>query len=138
MKKNISIIIPTLNEKENINKLFYEIKKNLDNQNIIWEVIFVDDSEDNQTANAINKLQNIENNICLIKRFENRGWSSALIQGALSANAEYVIFIDGDLQHPPNKIKNLYDEIRNKNLDIVSASRFLRSSPSITSSWRIF
>lgn len=125
MKKNISIIIPTLNEKENINKLFYEIKKNLDNQNIIWEVIFVDDSEDNQTVNEINKLQNIENNICLIKRFENRGLSSALIQGALSSNAEYVIFIDGDLQHPPSKIKNLYDEIRNKNLDIVSASRFL-------------
>ena len=61
MKKNISIIIPTLNEKENINKLFYEIKTNLDNQNIIWEVIFVDDSEDYQTANAINKLQKIEN-----------------------------------------------------------------------------
>ena len=128
MKKNISIIIPTFNEKDNINKLFAEIKKNLKAQNIIWDVIFVDDSTDNKTANVISTLQNSENNVFLIRRIENRGLSSALIQGALSSNSEYVLFMDADLQHPPKKIVDLYNEIKDTNYDLISASRFLKNN----------
>ena len=128
MKKNISIVIPTFNEKGNIIELFKEIKKNLINSKLIWEVIFVDDSNDNETANVVRSLQNNENNIFLIKRIENRGLSSALIQGALSSNSEYILFMDGDLQHPPKKILNLYNKIKNNNYDLVSASRFLEDN----------
>ena len=68
MKKNISIIIPTFNEKDNIIELYKEIKNNLVISKISWDVIFVDDSNNNDTANIIRKLQNSENNVFLIKR----------------------------------------------------------------------
>ena len=103
MKKNISIVIPTFNEKDNIIQLFDEIKNCLDNTNISWEAIFVDDSNNDETTNVIRSLQNNESNVILIKRIENRGLSSALIQGALSSSSEYVLFMDADLQHPPKK-----------------------------------
>lgn len=128
MKKNISIIVPTLNEKGNINILFEEIKATFQNKDISWEIIFVDDSNNNETSDIINILQNNEKNIFLIKRFENRGLSSALILGALSSNSEYVVFMDADLQHPPKKILELYNEIKAKDIDLVSASRFLESN----------
>ena len=114
MIKNLSVVVPTFNEKDNINKLYREIKINLNNLNINWDIIFVDDSVSHDTANVIKKLQENENNIFLIKRFENRGLSSALIQGALSTNSQHVLFMDGDLQHPPDTILSLYNEI-NKN-----------------------
>ena len=53
MKKNISIVIPTFNEKDNIIQLFDEIKNCLDNTNISWEAIFVDDSNNDETTNVI-------------------------------------------------------------------------------------
>ena len=128
MKKNVSIIIPTFDEKDNIIELYNEIKNNLGISKISWDVIFVDDSNNNETANIIRKLQNSENNVFLIKRIENRGLSSALIQGALSTNSQYVLFMDGDLQHPPDTILLLYNEINKKNYDLVSASRFLNDN----------
>lgn len=128
MKKNISIVIPTFNEKDNIIQLFNEIKNSLGNTNISWEAIFVDDSNNDETTNVIRTLQNYESNVILIKRIENRGLSSALIQGALSSSSEYVLFMDADLQHPPKKILNLYNEIKNNNYDVVSASRFLEDN----------
>tara|TARA_A100001011_G_scaffold32829_1_gene31503 strand:- start:3497 stop:4573 length:1077 start_codon:yes stop_codon:yes gene_type:complete len=128
MIKNLSVVVPTFNEKDNIDKLYSQIKFNLNKLNINWDIIFVDDSLSHDTANVIKKLQENENNIFLIKRFENRGLSSALIQGALSSNSEYVVFIDADLQHPPEKIKDLYNEIISKKLHLVSASRFLEKN----------
>ena len=128
MKKNVSIIIPTFNEKDNIIELYKEIKNNLGISKISWDVIFVDDSNNNDTADIIRKLQNSENNVFLIKRIENRGLSSALIQGALSTNSQYVLFMDGDLQHPPDTILSLYNEINKNNYDLVSASRFLNDN----------
>ena len=54
----MSIIIPTFNEKDNIIELYKEIKNNLVISKISWDVIFVDDSNNNDTANIIRKLQN--------------------------------------------------------------------------------
>ena len=71
MKKNISIIIPTFNEKDNIIELYKEIKNNLVISKISWDVIFVDDSNNNDTANIIRKLQNSENNVICTKNDNN-------------------------------------------------------------------
>jgi len=72
MKKNVSIIIPTFNEKDNIIELYKEIKNNLGISKISWDVIFVDDSNNNDTANIVRELQNSENNVFLIKLYANK------------------------------------------------------------------
>ena len=128
MKKNLSIIVPTLNEEENITLFFDKIYENLKNLNIIWELIFVDDSINFKTSKIINELREKHQNVFLIKRYEKRGLSSALLQGALSSNAEYILFIDADLQHPPEYIIDLYNSIKKRKCDIVSASRFMNKN----------
>jgi len=128
MEKNLSIVIATINEENNINKLFQKIKKSLEDIDFSWEIIFIDDSKDTKTSNAINKLRNTEDNIYLIKRYENKGLSSALTLGALSSNSQYIVFMDADLQHPPEKIKDLYRKINKSNFDLVSASRFMEEN----------
>ena len=96
MKKDISIIIATLNEENNVNILFDKIKNLLKND-FSWEVIFVDDGSQDRTLGQIKNIRNENNNVFIISRLNSRGLSSALIQGALSSNSEYILFMDADL-----------------------------------------
>ncbi len=125
MKNNLSIVTATLNESENIEKLYTEIYKSLKNTNISWELIFVDDNSTDDTVKKIDSLQKNYENVFLIRRFDKRGLSSALLQGALSSKSKYIVFMDADLQHNPKYIQNLFEKIKNSNANVVSASRFL-------------
>ena len=124
MKKNLSIIIATFNEENNVKILFDKIKKIL-KDDISWEIIFVDDGSKDKTLEQINYIRNKNSNVFLINRFNSRGLSSALIQGALSSNSEFIIFMDADLQHNPDYILQLYNKIKISDKNLISASRFL-------------
>ncbi len=125
MKNEISIVIPTLNESENIRYLFQKIQEALSKSKFTWSIIFVDDSKNDDTSEEINKIRQSNQNVFLIRRHNSMGLSSALIQGALSSDSKYIVFMDSDLQHPPIKILDLYDEIVSNKYDLVSASRFI-------------
>ena len=126
MKKDLSIVIATLNEEGNIAKLYKEISNSLKNTNLSWDLIFVDDNSNDKTIDEINLLREIDKNILLIRRFNKRGLSSALLQGALSSNSKYILFMDADLQHNPKYIENLFSAITTSDANLVSASRFLK------------
>jgi len=123
MKIDLSIVVATLNEEQNVKLLYNLIKASLDTK-LKWEVIFVDDDSADDTVIKVNRLIEKNSNIKLIKRLNSRGLSSALIDGALSSNAKYILFMDSDLQHNPKFIFGMYERINRENLDIVSASRF--------------
>ena len=130
MKKDISIIIATLNEENNVNILFDKIK-NLLKKDFFWEVIFVDDGSQDKTLDQIKNIRNENNNVFLISRLNSRGLSSALIQGALSSNSKYILFMDADLQHNPDYILQLYNKIKTDNKNLISASRFLNKKSNV-------
>lgn len=127
MKNNLSIVIATLNEEGNIQELYNEIDNNLKKIDITWEIIFVDDDSSDRTVDIINQLRDKYDNVFLIKRYDKRGLSSALITGALSSNSNYILFMDADLQHNPKYIIDLYNRIKNSNYHLVSASRFMNN-----------
>jgi dolichol-phosphate mannosyltransferase len=118
---DLSIIIPTLNEKENIEELIDKINKTL--RNINYEIIFIDDGSKDRTIDEINKFREKNKNIILIERGERKGLGSAFIDGLKIAKGKYVVLMDADLQHPPELIEEMYEKI--KDYDLIIASRYV-------------
>ena len=122
--KDLTIIIPTFNEKDNIFRVYEAIISKIKN-NINWEIIFVDDNSSDGTFKEIEKVIAIDKRVRAILRPNRRGLSSAVIEGFLSSYSKFFLVMDGDMQHDQNKINLLYDSINENDLDIVIASRFM-------------
>ena len=120
---DISVIIPTYNEKDNICLVIDRIAKCLNN--ITYEILIIDDSSTDGTIETVEKLQGIYP-LKLIVRKE-RGLASAIVEGFKYANGNIYAVMDADLQHPPEKLIDLIEEINNGN-DIVIASRYLTNN----------
>lgn len=125
MKNNysLSIIIPTLNEANNIIPLVNEIFKLKDSH--LWEIIFVDDSSNDGSLEKIIEISKKFKNIKFIARKGERSLSRSCTDGFKMASKKFILVMDADLQHKPKYIPSLYEQITNDNLDIVIASRFL-------------
>ena len=118
----ISIIVPTYNEKDNIEKLITSISVVL--EKFDYEIVFVDDDSPDGTATKVKSISKENKRIRCIHRIGRRGLSSAVIEGALSSSSEFIAVIDGDLQHDETKLPLMIQKIEKENLDIVVASRF--------------
>ena len=124
-KIDLTIVLATLNEIENLPQLCFEIDSILNKQKIKYQLSFVDDNSIDGTREFIRDYcaknpssKYIFNNIKqspLIARY----------QGIKSANGKYVIIMDADLQHPPSYLMNIYNALL-KNYDIVIASRYCK------------
>ncbi|MBK9747028.1 MAG: glycosyltransferase family 2 protein [Chloroflexi bacterium] len=121
---SFSIVVPTRNESGNIATLLKRVGAACKSQ--CSEIIFVDDSTDN-TPEVIRKLadQETEIQVRLIARPPERrnGLGKAVVEGLKAAQNDYVVVMDGDLQHPPEVITGLFDRIQKQNLDVMIASR---------------
>ncbi|MEM1782620.1 MAG: glycosyltransferase family 2 protein, partial [Nanopusillaceae archaeon] len=122
---DISIIVPVYNERENIEKLVKRISNAL--KNYKFEIIFIDDNSTDGTTEKIKKLCDVNKNIVLILRKKKMGINSAFIIGYKRSKGKYIVLIDADLQHPPEKIPEMIKYLE-KGYDIVIASRFLKKS----------
>ncbi|MBF0362948.1 MAG: glycosyltransferase [Oligoflexia bacterium] len=126
----ISVILPTLNESQNIITLIKEIEDQLTSRNRSFEIIVVDDDSKDLTWKIVEDYSNSKSNsspsIKVIRRINERGLTSALNKGISSANGEIVIWMDCDLSHPPSIINQLIDGVNDhKNVDGVVASRYV-------------
>ena len=82
-KPNLSIVIPTYNERDNISKILERLKKTL--KNITYEIIFVDDNSPDGTSKEIRNFMKNSSRIRLIYRVGRRGLSGAIIEGVFAA-----------------------------------------------------
>ena len=121
MKKKISIIIPILNEKKNILRLIYEIKKKLIQKN--YEVIFVDDNSDDGSIKILKKINLIDKRFSFILHKGQRDLTQSCFQGIKKAKNDLIVIMDGDLQHNPIYINILLKKILLDKSDLVIASR---------------
>ncbi len=120
---SVSIIVPTLDEKENIEALVAGVDKVLTEPD--WELIIVDDDSSDGTADFVRHLSRSDRRLRLISRHNRRGLSTAVVEGVLAASGEIVVVMDGDLQHDEALLPLLIETIRAGDADIASASRFL-------------
>jgi dolichol-phosphate mannosyltransferase len=119
----ISIVVPTFSEAENIAELHARLSAVLGSES--WELIFVDDDSPDGTADLARALSNQDQRVRCIQRIGRRGLSTAVVEGALSSSAPYVAVMDADLQHDESILPALLQELRSRNLDIVVGSRYV-------------
>lgn len=119
---NLSIVIPTYNEKDNVSVIASRIKNVLEQTSYSYEILFVDDSSDDTPVILDNlSLENPE--VRYLHRTNARGLGSAVVDGFSLAKGDYIIVMDADLQHPPDLIPLILKRL--STADIVIPSRFI-------------
>jgi len=128
-KAQVSIIIPTYNESENIIQVLKSIGEHLP-EDIAVEALVVDDNSPDGTGKIVEDYINDTQNgtgyaIEVIHRKSKSGLSSAILDGIQHSTGETVVVMDSDFSHPPKIIPQLIEEIKTSKCDIVIASRFV-------------
>jgi dolichol-phosphate mannosyltransferase len=118
----LSIVVPTFNERENIAELIGCLAAALRNRS--WEVVFVDDDSPDGTADLVREHAAADSRIRCLQRIGRRGLSSACIEGMLATTAPYLAVIDADLQHDERLLPQMLDTLKQGDTDIVVGSRY--------------
>jgi dolichol-phosphate mannosyltransferase len=118
----LSIIVPTFNERENIAELIGRLVICLGDRS--WEVIFVDDDSPDGTADAVREHAAADSRVRCLQRIGRRGLSSACVEGMLASTARYLAVIDADLQHDERLLPQMLDTLKQSDADIVIGSRY--------------
>lgn len=110
-KKSVSIVISLYNEEENIVKLFEELHKvELElSKKVDIEYICVNDGSSDHTLSLLMQQMNKYKNIKIFSFYRNFGHEIAMTAGMEHSTGDAVIFMDGDLQHPPKYIKQMVE-----------------------------
>lgn len=106
--RKISIIIPAYNEEESLPILYERLTKLMENlNNYNFEVLFVNDGSKDKTIEIIKELREKDERICYVDFARNFGKEIAMIAGLDYATGDCVIFMDADLQDPPELVPEL-------------------------------
>jgi dolichol-phosphate mannosyltransferase len=119
----ISIVVPTFSEAQNIAELYERLRGVLGSES--WELIFVDDDSPDGTADLARRLANEDQRVRCIQRIGRRGLSTAVVEGVLSSSAPFVAVMDADLQHDETILPAMLAQLRSRDLDIVVGSRYV-------------
>ena len=115
-----TIIIPTFNEKSNISELLNLIEKPYKNISIIIS----DDGSRDKTQEIVKEHSRKNKKIKLLDRSKEtvHGLTASVVDASKKVKTKYIVVMDGDLQHPPEKIKDIVKELRKGN-DLVAGAR---------------
>ena len=106
--KKITILVPAYNEEESLPILYERLQKLMDeNSNYEFEVLFVNDGSKDKTIQIIKDLREKDKRICYVDFSRNFGKEIAMIAGIDYATGDAVVFMDADLQDPPELIPEL-------------------------------
>tara|TARA_B110000008_G_scaffold111890_1_gene114835 strand:+ start:77 stop:784 length:708 start_codon:yes stop_codon:yes gene_type:complete len=126
-KKNLSIVIPVLNESNNIKFLTNKIVKHL--KDIKYEVIFVDDSSTDGSYKILKFLQKKYHFFNPIFRKKKRDLTQSCFEGIRKSKFDKILIMDGDMQHDPKYILSMYNKFDKLNCDVVVGARPLTKGP---------
>ncbi|HEX7958440.1 MAG TPA: glycosyltransferase family 2 protein [Terriglobales bacterium] len=136
-----SVVVPFHNEQENITALYDRLKAVMEAAGESFELVFVDDGSSDQTFKLLQEIAAIDSRVAVVKLRRNFGQTSALAAGFDHAVGDYIIAMDGDLQHDPDDIPRFLEKIA-EGYDIVSGWRkeridnfVMRRIPSRCANW---
>jgi dolichol-phosphate mannosyltransferase len=116
----LSVVVATLNERENVPILLRDLSVALHGVN--WEVIFVDDDSPDGTSRKVREIARLDPRVRCLRRISRQGLAGACIEGMLASSALAVAVMDGDLQHDEKLLVPMFRAIR-EGADLVVASR---------------
>lgn len=120
--KDVSVILPTYNEEENISDLLKEISAQLNAYD--FEIIVVDDNSKDKTPSIIDTLAAKDEKIVAFHRFGKGNIFTAIRDGVKVSRGKNIVTMDADFSHPPKKITELLMHL--DKYDLVSGSRYIK------------
>ena len=130
---SVSIVIPTLNEEENIEPLISQITACAVP---FLEILFVDDHSTDNTRGKIRDLTRTQPIRLIEQDGAALGLAGAIMSGARAAQGEILLVMDADLSHPPDRINDLLAPLFTDAADLVVGSRYVRGGS--TPGWPIW
>lgn len=124
----LSVIVPTLNEVDNVTPLVERIDDSLSAANIAYEIVFVDDHSNDGTYTKIKALSKTYP-IRVFKKHGKRGKAYSILEGVDHAEASVLCMIDADLQYPPEAIAEMFQKLHDTGADIALSSRIDHDTP---------
>jgi len=125
--RKFGLVVPTLNEAGNIPVLLDRINAALEPLPIEHEIIIVDDDSTDGTASVANEYAARDPRVRVFVRKGQKGLAGAVIHGWAHTDADLLGVIDADLQHPPEVLPSLIEQIM-KGADVVVASRYVHGN----------
>jgi glycosyltransferase involved in cell wall biosynthesis len=137
----VSIVVPFHNEEPNVIELYRRLEDVMQELGREYQFVFVDDGSTDRTYRLLKELAAIDPHVTAVRLRRNFGQTAALAAGFAHSTGEYVIAMDGDLQHDPIEIPAFLERIE-EGYDIVSGWRshrvdnlILRKIPSRCANW---
>jgi glycosyltransferase involved in cell wall biosynthesis len=136
-----SIVVPLHNEEENVTDLYARLKQVMESSGESFEMVLVDDGSNDGTFPLLREIAAVDSRVTVVKLRRNFGQTAGLAAGFDHARGEYIIAMDGDLQHDPADIPKFVEKIH-EGFDIVSGWRkrridnfLIRRVPSRVANW---
>jgi polyisoprenyl-phosphate glycosyltransferase len=117
-----SVVVPVYNEEEVVAESCKRLKKVMDEMNIVYEIIFVNDGSRDKTAFILRKICDEDKNIKLLDFSRNFGHQIAITAGMDYSQGDSIVVIDGDLQDPPEVIPLMIEKWK-EGFDVVYGKR---------------
>ena len=137
----VSIVVPFHNEEDNINELYSRLHSVMEDVDWEYQFVFVDDGSTDLTYKRLRDLAAIDARVAVVRLRRNFGQTAALAAGFAHCTCDYVIAMDGDLQHDPTEIPKFLEKL-SEGYDVVSGWRkhrvdnlLLRKIPSRCANW---
>ncbi|MFE9994441.1 glycosyltransferase [Streptomyces avermitilis] len=122
----VTIVVPTFNESANIRELLHQITESVPAR-LPCEVVFVDDSTDDTPDVIFQAAQDCPFPVTVLHREEPEGGlGGAVVEGIKAAGSDWIVVMDGDLQHPPSLVPELVGTGERANAGLVVASRYIK------------
>ena len=120
----ISVVLPTFNEKENIGEMIERLNKMFSDYNYLGEIIVVDDKSPDGTAGIVREIGLEKKNVRVIVRDTREGVGAAHNTGYAAAEGDVIVSMDADLSHNPEDIPRLMAKL-DEGYDFVVGSRYM-------------
>src|SRR5438128_8550174 len=140
-KPTVSIVVPFHNEEDNITELYARLHSVMEDVDWEYQFVFVDDGSTDLTYKRLRDLAAIDPRVAVVRLRRNFGQTAALAAGFAHCKCDYVIAMDGDLQHDPAEIPRFLEKLE-EGYDVVSGWRkhrvdnlVLRKIPSRCANW---
>lgn len=127
----ISIIIPSYNEQDNIPVAAERVSSLMQENNIDYEIVFVNDGSKDKTWEKITEESQRNRNIVGVNFSRNFGKESAIFAGLKYAKGDACVLIDCDMQHPPEVIVDMYKIWSENDVDVVEGRKASRGKESL-------
>ncbi|HEV2661969.1 MAG TPA: glycosyltransferase family 2 protein [Ktedonobacteraceae bacterium] len=125
----ISVVVPVMNEEQNVRLLFEKLSAQLDLLEKSYEIVFVDDGSTDKTFVELRKLHDENPGVVKVIRFRrNFGKTPALVAGFARSRGEVIFTMDGDLQDDPEEIPSFLAKL-DEGYDLVTGWKFPRLDP---------